>query len=221
MKYYKKFFKHLHTINKHKFLVMKYCFKAGLYWQGIIHDLSKYSPIEFFTSVKYFQGDRSPIDAEKEDKGYSLAWQHHKGHNPHHWEYWIDNIGPRETEFLFKTIDGLELAHREYRSNPTALEIPLNYVIEMICDWIAAGKTYLGKDWTISEPFNYYKKLENTRLINENTKIILENILVSIRNVGIDKTFYILKHNYGELIDYEHDSNIKSWKQKLKENKKN
>ena len=61
---------HLITINRHKYLVMKYCFSVGLYKQGILHDLSKYSWAEFFKGVKYFQGFRSPNIAEKEENGY-------------------------------------------------------------------------------------------------------------------------------------------------------
>ena len=83
-------FAHFKTITKHRFLVMKYCFRCGLYWQGLIHDLSKYSPVEFWIGAKYYQGDHSPNDEERRDKGYSSAWLHHKGRNKHHLEYWID-----------------------------------------------------------------------------------------------------------------------------------
>ena len=51
--------KHFKTITKHKLLVMQGCFKVGLYWQGITHDLSKYTPTEFLNGIKYFQGTRS------------------------------------------------------------------------------------------------------------------------------------------------------------------
>ena len=47
-----KAWKHFKTITKHKFLVMRQCFKVGLYWQGLTHDLSKYSPTEFFVGAK-------------------------------------------------------------------------------------------------------------------------------------------------------------------------
>ena len=50
---------------------MKYCFKAGLYKQGLLHDLSKYAPIEFLPGVKYYQGTRSPNEIERLEKGYS------------------------------------------------------------------------------------------------------------------------------------------------------
>ena len=86
----KRLYGHFTTITKHKLKVTSLCFKIGLYKQGIKHDLSKYSPIEFWAGVKYFQGDRSPIDKEKQVLGYSLGWLHHKGHNMHHWNIgWI------------------------------------------------------------------------------------------------------------------------------------
>lgn len=104
---------HLKTITKHKFTVMKLCFKCGQFKRGIMHDLSKYGITEL-KSYKYYTGTRSPIDKEKEEKGYSFAWMHHKGHNPHHWEYWIDNIGTKQ-------------------NNP--IKIPYEYVIE----WYVIG----------------------------------------------------------------------------------
>ena len=85
-----KFFKHLFTITKHRFMVMKHCFKIGLVWRGLMHDMSKYSPSEFWAGVKYYQGNRSPQAKEREILGYSSAWLHHKGRNKHHFEYWKD-----------------------------------------------------------------------------------------------------------------------------------
>ena len=85
-----KWLEHLKTINNHRRLVMELCFKVGLYKQGLLHDLSKYSPTEFLVGAKYYQGTRSPNAAEREEKGYSSAWLHHKGRNRHHLDYWID-----------------------------------------------------------------------------------------------------------------------------------
>ena len=81
---------HLRTVNRHRHLVRKYCFRLGLYWQGLTHDLSKYSPTEFWRSAKYYQGYRSPNDQERLVNGVSLSWLHHKGRNRHHFEYWTD-----------------------------------------------------------------------------------------------------------------------------------
>ena len=85
-----KAWRHFRTITHHKILVMKGCFKLGLYRQGLLHDMSKYSPTEFLVGCRYYQGTRSPNNAEREAKGYSSAWLHHKGRNKHHYEYWID-----------------------------------------------------------------------------------------------------------------------------------
>ena len=114
-----RFFGHLSTITRHKIKVTLLCFRCGLYAQGIKHDLSKYSFVEFWAGVRYYQGNRSPIDREKEVKGYSMGWLHHKGRNKHHWEYWLDNGDPIK-----------------------AIEMPVNYVIEMFCDRVAACQTY-------------------------------------------------------------------------------
>ena len=84
------FIKHFITITKHRHKVLVYCFRCGLYRQGLVHDLSKYSFTEFIPGAKYCTGSRSPIYFERQDKGYSLAWLHHKGRNKHHPEYWID-----------------------------------------------------------------------------------------------------------------------------------
>jgi hypothetical protein len=81
---------HIRTINRHRLEVMKNCFKSGIFWQGLTHDLSKFSPEEFFVGVSHYQGTRSPNEGEREDYGYSKAWMHHKGRNKHHFEYWTD-----------------------------------------------------------------------------------------------------------------------------------
>jgi hypothetical protein len=102
--------------------------------------MSKFHPIEFWESVKYYQGTSSPIPACKKENGYSKAWQHHKGHNPHHYEYWTDN----------------------YDSGTTLIPMPFDRVVEMIADWCAAGRTYQGKDWSLksqSEWWEHKKKL--------------------------------------------------------------
>lgn len=163
-----KYWKHFKTICKHKWYVMKYCFKCGFYWRGLTHDLSKFGITEFFSSAKYFQGTRSPIDAEKEKRGYSLAWQHHKGHNPHHWEYWIDNVGTKEN---------------------TAIRIPYQYVIEMICDWLGAGIVYSGHKVKDNEPYRepleFYNKKKGERIFHPETQKLIEDCLEMIAEESI------------------------------------
>ena len=62
-------------------LVMQNCFRCGLYRQGLMHDLSKLSPVEFWAGAKYWQGSCSPNNAQRKAEGYSAAWLHHKGRN--------------------------------------------------------------------------------------------------------------------------------------------
>lgn len=167
---YNKYIKHFITITKHKWYVMRFCFKCGLYRRGILHDLSKYGLTEFFASAKYFQETSSPIDAEKKENGYSIAWQHHKGHNPHHWEYWIDNLGT-------------------YKNTPC--KIPYQYVVEMICDWLGAGIVYSKQrpnyDTGYDEPLKYYNKCKNERIFHKETQELIEYFLNVIKEKGINE----------------------------------
>lgn len=181
-----KYWKHFKTIVKHKYYVGKFCFKCGYYKRGILHDLSKFGFTEFFSSAKYFQGTSSPIDAEKKATGYSLAWQHHKGHNPHHWEYWIDNLGTYQND---------------------AIKIPYEYVIEMICDWLGAGIVYSKQkvdfDKPYKEPLEYYKAHLPERIFNKETQDLIELYLNMIADSGINAFCnYVKGNNYTEA-DYK------------------
>ena len=157
MKYYNKLFKHFALVVKHKHYVFLASIEAGIPFRGLMHDLSKFSFIEFFNSAKYYTGYRSPIDNEKDEKGYSYAWLHHRGRNPHHWEYWIDNLS----------------------SGGEALKIPIKYVIEMICDWIGAGKAYDFDNWNYNVPFDRFVKMYNSGKIKMHidTYTLVFNIL--------------------------------------------
>ena len=166
------YFEHLKTITKHKIEVTKCCFKSGLYLQGILHDLSKYSITEFFSSAKYFQGNRSPIDAEKEKTGYSKAWLHHKGRNKHHWEYWLDF---------------------DKNGKLYACKIPEKYVYEMVCDFIGAGKVYSKEKWTKEAPYEYYLIVKDKRVYHKETLELFEKILKSIKMSGLNNTLYGIK----------------------------
>ena len=167
------FWKHFKTITKHKLLVMQGCFKVGLIWQGITHDLSKYSPTEFLNGVHYFQGYRSPISAEREEKGYSEAWMHHKGRNRHHYEYWTD----------------MNLKTRQYESRP----MPRKYLVEMVMDRRAASMNYRGKEYTDAFPLEYQLTSKDRPLMNEQTRKELEYILTMLRDKGEKETFRYLK----------------------------
>lgn len=167
--------KHFKTITYHKILVMKNCFRVGLYWQGLTHDLSKYSPAEFFVGAKYYQGNRSPNNAEREDQGYSAAWLHHKGRNRHHYEYWID--------YSTKAI----------RGGMAPVKMPVKYVVEMMMDRIAASRVYNKDRYQDSFPLAYFQNGKETAPIHEETKVFLEMLLTMLAKEGEEKTFRYIK----------------------------
>lgn len=161
----KNIWKHFILITKHRIRVFKFCIKAGIPWRGFVHDLSKYSPTEFWESAKYYTGKGSPITQCKKENGYSNAWLHHKGRNKHHHEYWYD-----------------------YRAPIPAPVIPYKYAVEMICDGLAAGKTYTGKGWDPSMQLEYWKKEREKAIINEKTCNFLTAAFTEIAEKGLDKT---------------------------------
>ena len=169
---------HLHTVNSHRRLVRKYCFKLGLYSQGMMHDLSKYSPSEFIPGVKYYQdGHRSPNNAQREDEGVSKAWLHHKGRNKHHFEYWIDY-----------DVDG----------NSTILagmKMPVKYVAEMFCDRVAASRIYNKDKYKDSDPLDYYIKGLGHYIMHPETDELLHNLLKMLADKGEEYTFAYIKAN--------------------------
>lgn len=178
-----KWLRHLCTVHHHRALVRKYCFKLGLYRQGLMHDLSKYSPTEFFVGAKYYQGYRSPNTAERLDRGYSSAWLHHKGRNKHHLEYWIDYSLQK---------DGYPLA---------GMEMPVKYVAEMLCDRIAACRVYQGDAYTDASAWQYYENglRVNTMIMHPKTRELLEIMLHMLAEKGEEATFaYIRREVLGK-----------------------
>ena len=168
------FFKHLHTINHHRRLVRHGCFKVGLYWQGLTHDLSKYSPSEFFVGVKYYQGTRSPNVAERSEKGYSTAWLHHKGRNRHHQEYW--------TDYSVETGNLLDFK-----------EMPPRYFIESIMDRVAACKVYRGKAYNDGAALDYLLTRDSNRNMNKKNYDDMVFLFTMLRDKGEKETYRYIK----------------------------
>lgn len=168
--------KHFCTITKHKLLVTKYCFRVGLYKQGILHDLSKYSFVEFYLGAKYYQGDSSPHNGERAVKGYSAAWLHHKGRNKHHYEYWIDYSSNKQ--------EGL-----------VGMKMPVQYTVEMVLDRIAACKTYQKQNYTNGSPLKYYENSKKYYILHPETKALMELLFHMLLEDGEEKTFDYIKKN--------------------------
>ncbi len=170
-----KAFRHFKTITRHRHEVIRNCKRAGILWQGLRHDLSKYSWTEFSRGAKYWQGTRSPNDREREVKGYSDAWMHHKGRNKHHFEYWTD----------YSPVDKIV----------RPVEMPLRYVAEMFCDRVAASKIYMGDSYTDQSPLEYFERGKNRRVarIHEKTSDLIEEMLTKLAEEGEDKAFAYIR----------------------------
>jgi hypothetical protein len=168
---------HFRTITQHRHLVCRYCLRLGLVWQGLTHDLSKYSPMEFWRGAKYYQGFRSPNDAERRATGTSLAWLHHKGRNRLHFEYWIDYvIAPDGSVF--------------YGGN----RMPMRYVAEMFCDRLAASRVYQGEKYTNASPYEYFVRSKSRILIHPDTSAEIEEMLRVLKDEGEEAAFaYVQK----------------------------
>lgn len=153
--------KHFKLVCKHKYYVYKYCAKVGIRWRGLKHDMSKFSPIEFFESVKYFDGSKSPIDVCKEKNGYSKAWLHHKGRNSHHYEYYVDNCD----------------------NGGVAIQMPFKDAVELICDYLGAGQAYMKKDFSYEAEYEWWQNKKSKPLLMHNqTKIFIEKCLFELKN---------------------------------------
>lgn len=165
---------HFLTITRHRHEVIRHCKKAGILWQGLFHDLSKYSPQEFITGIKYYtDGRKSPNEGERTEYGYSLAWLHHKGRNKHHFEYWTD-YNPK-----FKKI--------------MPIPMPKKYLKELICDRIAASKIYQGKNYTQKHPLDYFVNGIAADYVSPETREQILYFLTLLANEGEEKMFKELK----------------------------
>ncbi|MGN1314126.1 MAG: DUF5662 family protein [Lachnospiraceae bacterium] len=161
-----KAYQHFKTITYHKWLVMKGCFSIGLYRQGICHDLSKYSLVEFLVGARFYQGTRSPNNAEREWRGYSEAWLHHKGRNKHHYEYWID--------YSTENIKG----------GMAPAPMPIRYILEMIMDRIAASRVYAKEEYTQANPLAYYLWGRQDAPLHPKTRAALDLLLQLLAEYG-------------------------------------
>lgn len=162
---------HFRTITRHRHLVIRHCWKAGIFWQGLRHDLSKYSPTEFLPGARYYQGNRSPNEKEREVLGYSVAWMHHKGRNKHHFEYWND-YNPKEKRVM-------------------PIKMPARYLAEMFCDRLAASKVYAGDQYQQDHSLCYFQN-SNARkrgMLHPETEAKLMELLEILAQQGEEAAF--------------------------------
>lgn len=154
-------------------MVIKNCFKAGIGFTGLFHDLSKYSLAEIVPSAKLYQGTRSPNERARELYGYSSAWLHHKGRNKHHFEYWSDiNIKTKHYE---------------------PVKMPERYLKEMVCDRIAASKIYKKESYNDSSAFEYLLNSTDKDAMHPETYSALYFLLKMLSEKGEDALFAYMR----------------------------
>ena len=154
----KMFWNYMHKVIKHKCIIFRLCCKARIPIRGITHDMSKFSYTELKEAWIYADGVESLLNNCKKIKGFSEAWLHHKGHNKHHPEYWIDNLNGEPTPQIMDRTSSKEL----------------------ICDWLAAGIAY-DDYWDFDSPLEWYLKKGQNRLIHPNIKKYCYNVLLTIK----------------------------------------
>lgn len=166
-------YKYLKYVLKHKWYVLVYGLKLGVpIWQLIVHDLSKFSRAEWKPYVHYFyktqQWDKLsdiPTFALQWDNKWNVksyvkikfdhAWNHHQKRNPHHWQYWL---------------------LQNDQEGPVALNMPYEYIIEMIADWCSAGKCITGKLDVVA----WYNKVGAHYIMSEYTRHEVESIIFNL-----------------------------------------
>ncbi len=170
--------KHFTVITRHRHRVIEHAARCGILWQGLCHDLSKYSPAEFLAGARYVTGTKSPNEVERARNGYSKAWMHHQGRNKHHFEYW-----------------------RDYQPSTRRMEpvkMPYRYVAEMFCDRVAASKIYQGENYTDRHPLEYFMRGKPTRQVHPDTSDELESLLVHLAEHGEAATFALIRQRVKE-----------------------
>lgn len=178
-----KLFKHLKVIRTHRKYVRKACFKMGIPIQGLLHDLSKYS-LKELSIYKYYTGKGSPHQEARNQLGYSPSWIYHFHRNKHHQQFWLED---------------------DENHNWKPIKIPYRYVIEILCDYIGAGKAYNNVLWTTKEPRLWWeKKCEGKCLMHEESIYLLKKLLYHLEALEDENNFYkwyraskkYLKENY-------------------------
>lgn len=174
---------HFITVTRHRWLVRRYCFRLGLYWQGLVHDLSKYSPAEFWLGARYYQGDGSPNFRERREggTGYSAAWLHHKGRNKHHFDYWQDYVLQPDGSFVY---------------GPCPM--PMKYLAEMFCDRIAANMNYMKENYTDAAPYEYYINTRGNMPIHPDSDAEMEKMLLTLKDEGEEAAIAYVKQRLRE-----------------------
>lgn len=150
----KRHLNYLKYILRHKWFVFIASTKIGASWYlALIHDMSKFKPSEWLPyAFTFYAPDGSK--QYKETADFAEAWNHHQKRNKHHWQYYLITWDRGETE---------------------ALPMPKKYLLEMVADWMGAGRAITGR-WETKE---WYDKNKDTIKLHPETRKAVEDILWS------------------------------------------
>lgn len=165
-----KYVKYLKYVLRHKWYVMIECFRFGLIWRGIMHDMSKLRPSEFIPYANFFYGNGNDIRSRRDKSGYykptdtgdkefDFAWLFHQKRNSHHWQWWV----------LPEDGGGLKV-----------LEMSDVAILEMVCDWLGAGKAqgkFSPKNDKFKETRAWYSVNKEKMQLHPKTRRIVEYII--------------------------------------------
>jgi len=128
-----------------------------IYWKIVYqHDLSKTQKDEYDAYDAYFYGKNKSYEITQ---AFNEAWLLHIHRNPHHWQYWV-------------------LMHDEQPDEGTeCIEIPGNYIIEMICDWWSFSWKHENLDFI----FQWYDEHKDYIQLNDKSREKIEMILSKIK----------------------------------------
>lgn len=174
------YLKYLKQIFIHRWFVAVECWKYGLWLAPFLHDNSKLGPTEFFAYANHFMGEKN----DETKAAFDYAWNHHWKVNKHHGMYWVVEINRVHSPQAEMFSD--DITYQDARVK--VLKIPLRYVIEMYCDWVAAGKAYTGSN----NVRMWYENNKSRMVLHPDTQWFIEE-LVNARNDGERK--FIIKHH--------------------------
>ena len=157
----KRYLNYLKYVMKHKYFVFVAAWKIQpsihLMYRALVHDLSKFKPSEFIPSAKTFY---APDGSKQynETVEFNQAWNDHQKRNKHHWQY-----------FMLK-MD---------RGDIKCMSMPTIYLLEMLADWLGAGRCINGSwDYTIK----WYDINKDNMQLNKDSRFILEAYIEEIRS---------------------------------------
>lgn len=166
---------HMQTIMNHRQYVQEMCDMMGIHELGQEHDLSKFTPEEF-EQYKYVTGTGSPHEEARRQLGYSPYWSWHYRRNLHHWEAHLDILD-----------DVKIVGDGTYYIHVVPCKMPYEYVIEMFCDFIGAGKAYEKAKWTPETPWNYWvNKCEGKRAMHKDSEYLIKKLLWNLKEMGMN-----------------------------------